>query len=96
MTQSVYGTTLTNSAVASSLLKSSEILPDSVSGSDQITWTYNRQGQKISLTDQNGTVHVFEYDKLGRVIHDRVTALGTGVDGAVRRLSTTYDSLQMP
>ena len=30
-------------------------------------------------------------DKLGRVTHDRVTTLGTGVDGTVRRVSTTYD-----
>ena len=29
-------------------------------------------------------------DKLGRVTHDRVTTLGTGVDGA-SRVSTTYD-----
>ena len=30
-------------------------------------------------------------DKLGRVTHDRVTTLGSGVDGTVRRVSTTYD-----
>jgi len=30
-------------------------------------------------------------DKLGRMIRDRVTTLGTGVDASVRRLSTAYD-----
>ncbi|MEZ6131599.1 MAG: hypothetical protein R3C59_23255 [Planctomycetaceae bacterium] len=25
------------------------------------------------ITDQGGTVHEFDYDKLGRQIHDRVT-----------------------
>ena len=50
VTQYVYGTTLSTSSIASSLLKSAEILPDSVSGSDQIAWTYNRQGQTTTLT----------------------------------------------
>ena len=41
--------------------------------------------------DQNATVHAFDYDKLGRQMHDRITALGSGVDGAVRRISTTFE-----
>jgi len=36
-------------------------------------------------------VHLFEFDDLGRITQDRVVTLGTGVDGAVRRLATTYD-----
>ncbi|MEZ6129850.1 MAG: hypothetical protein R3C59_14300 [Planctomycetaceae bacterium] len=43
------------------------------------------------ITDQGGTVHEFDYDKLGRQIHDRVTTLGSGVDGAVRRITTSYE-----
>lgn len=43
------------------------------------------------LKDQNGTVHAYEFDKLGRLLHDRVTTLASGVDGAVRRISTTYE-----
>lgn len=91
VTQFVYETTLTNSAIASNLLKSSEILPDSISGSDRITWTYNRQGQKTSLSDQNGTVHSYDYDLLGRETDDRITMLGMGIDNAVLRVSGTYD-----
>ncbi|MEZ6129849.1 MAG: hypothetical protein R3C59_14295 [Planctomycetaceae bacterium] len=43
------------------------------------------------ITDQGGTVHEFDYDKLGRQIHDCVTTLGSGVDGAVRRITTSYE-----
>ena len=44
-----------------------------------------------TLTDQHGTVHAYDYDLLGRRTQDRVTTLGTGVDGAVRRIATTYE-----
>ena len=102
VTQYVYGTTLSDSGVASSLLKRAEIYPDSDDTADplgngpdeiydRIEFKYNRQGEVAEIKDQNETVHAFDYDKLGRQIHDRVTALGTAVDGAVRRISTTYE-----
>ena len=83
-------------------MKRAEIYPDSDDtadplgdGSDEvydrIEFKYNRQGEVTEIKDQNETVHAFDYDKLGRQIHDRATALGTGVDGAVRRLSTSYE-----
>lgn len=90
-TQYVYGTTLTDSAIVSSLLKRKEIYPDSADDDDVISFKYNRQGQVTEVRDQNGTVHAYDYDLLGQQIHDRVTTLGTGVDGAVRRISTTYE-----
>src|SRR4029450_9134642 len=68
-----------------------EIYPDSVDGDDEIRFEYNRQGEVTEVRDQNGTVHAYNYDKLGRQTHDRVTALGSGGDGAVRRISTTYE-----
>ena len=43
------------------------------------------------MTDQRGCVHSYLYDGLGRAIHDCFTTFGAGVDGAVRRLSTTYE-----
>lgn len=92
-TTSTYGTTLADSDIATSYLKRAETYADSVGGSDQILYSYNRQNEVTSTTDQSGTVHLFERDKLGRVIHDRITVLGTGVDGTVRRISTTYDVL---
>lgn len=32
-----------------------------------------------------------EYDKLGRLEHDRVKALASGLDGAVLRVTRSYD-----
>jgi YD repeat-containing protein len=90
-TQYVYGTTLSDSEIASSLLKRKEIYPDSVDSDDEIRFEYNRQGEVTEVRDQNGTVHAYNFDLLGRQTHDRVTTLGTGVDGAVRRISTTYE-----
>jgi len=91
VTQYIYGTTLSDSDIASSLLKRKEIYPDSVDSSDAIFFEYNRQGEVTKATDQNGTVRQFDYDALGRQTHDRVTTLGTDVDGAVRRISTAFE-----
>jgi YD repeat-containing protein len=89
VTTYTYGTTLTESSIASNLLLASVEYPDGAS--DTVTYAYNRQGQVIKRTDQNGTVHTLDYDGLGRLIHDRITTLGSGVDGLIRRISTTYD-----
>ena len=43
------------------------------------------------MQDQNGSVHEYEHDLLGRQTADKVVALGDGVDGAVRRIGTTYE-----
>tara|TARA_R110002111_G_scaffold164386_3_gene230587 strand:+ start:42527 stop:48934 length:6408 start_codon:yes stop_codon:yes gene_type:complete len=86
-----YGTTLSDSEIATSLLKRSEIYPDSIDSSDVISFKYSRQIQIIETQDQGNTVHVYDFDKLGRQIQDRITTLGTGVDSAVRRIATTYE-----
>lgn len=86
-----YGTTLSNSDVTSSQLLRSVTYPDSIGSSDVVLYSYNRQGEKRGMTDQRGCVHVYDYDLLGRQIHDRVTTAGSGVDTAVLRLSTTYE-----
>ncbi|MBM3998456.1 MAG: hypothetical protein FJ297_02750 [Planctomycetes bacterium] len=78
-TEFVYGTTLSDSDVASSLLKVAEIYPDSVDSDDRIKFKYNRQGEVKARTDQNGTVHAFDFDKLGRQTQDRVTTFRTRV-----------------
>ena len=97
----VYGTTLTDSEIATSTLKRAEIYPDSDDTPslgdgtdgvfDRIEFCYNRQSQRTSKKDQNGSIHAYEHDALGRMTHDRVTTVGSGVDDAVRRISTTYD-----
>ncbi len=91
VTQYVYGSTLAESGIASSLLKHAEVYPDSVGGSDQVLFQYNRQGEVTAVTDQNGTVHAYDYDLLGRRVQDCVTTLGTGVDGTVLRIATAYE-----
>ena len=62
---------------------------------DFVTYSYNRQGQQTLVTDQRGCQHAYDYDGLGRQIHDRVVTLGTGVFDTPRRISTEYDSRGM-
>jgi RHS repeat-associated protein len=87
----VHGTTLTDSSVARGDLLVAEVYPDSVDSTDRVTYTYNRQGQQVTKTDQNGTVHTYSYDSLGRQLSDAITTVGTGVDVAVRRIATAYN-----
>ncbi len=99
-----YGTTLDDSAIASSKLVRAKIFPDSDDASnplsngadgayDRVEYAYNRLDELTGSKDQNGTVHAFVHDGRGRLAVDRATALGTGVDGVVRRIQTTYDKL---
>ncbi len=103
VTTYVYGTDtggITPEIYRNDMLRA-EIYPDSDDTSslgnggdgvyDRIEYTYNIQGNRLTRRDQNGTVHTYEYDKAGRVEHDRVTTLGSGVDGTVLRVTTTYD-----
>jgi len=101
-TKYVYGTTTSDSGIASTLLKRAEIYPDSDDVAnplgngpddtyDRIEFKYNRQGEVTEIKDQNETAHAFDYDKLGRQTEDRATTLGTGVDGCVRRISSSFE-----
>jgi RHS repeat-associated protein len=62
----------------------------------QNVYTYNRAGQPLTTTDRNGTVHTFSYDTLGRITKDVASTLGSGIDGAVRRIETVYDGQGNP
>jgi RHS repeat-associated protein len=90
-TEWVYGTTLADSYIASTLLVRRKVYPDSPT--DRVEFRYNRLGQVTEMRDQRDVNHGYDYDKLGRLLHDRVTSLGpTGVvDGTVRRISYTYE-----
>jgi RHS repeat-associated protein len=68
----------------------------SSSSDDQEVFAYNAQGDKIYLKDPIGNVHELDFDELGRQSADKVTTLITGVDGAIRRISRTYDALDRP
>jgi RHS repeat-associated protein len=86
-----YGTTLSTSGVARNDLLASVAYPDSVSGSDVVSYTYNTLGQHATITDQRGTVRTLLYDKLGRLTDDCVTTLGSSTDNAVLRISSAYE-----
>jgi YD repeat-containing protein len=93
----VYGvTTAGGSGVNSNDILSAIQHPDPTTGnlssSQQDSYKVNALGQTIQATDRNGSVHQYAYDVLGRVTSDAVTTLGAGVDGAVRRIQTAYDS----
>ena len=85
-----YGTAREDSGVASTLLLRAKLYPDSQI--DRVEFRYNRLGEMTEIKDQRGTVHAYDFDLLGRLLHDRVTALGAGTDTAVRRLSYGYDT----
>ena len=55
-------------------------------------FTLNRQGEYQSETQPNGTEHQYDRNKLGQIIHDRVTALGADIDDSVLRISTTFNN----
>src|SRR5262249_45837929 len=80
-----------DSSLSSNSLLGSVQYPDAADSGDRVTYSYHRQGQVTGMRDQNGTEHEYRYDKLGRRIADVVTVLGAGVDGAVRRIETSYD-----
>jgi RHS repeat-associated protein len=98
VTAFVYGV----SPATGSLMASNDILaetryPDPLTGepssTDRDVYTVNALGERLTYTDRAGTTHTYTYDVVGRRISDTVTTLGTGVNGAVRRIETAYDAL---
>jgi YD repeat-containing protein len=95
ITQYVYG--INNSYVSTNEVVQKIQYPDKMSGqpstnaADTETLNYNALEQSRS-SDRNGTNHTFGYDVLSRPIFDKVAQIGTGVDGAVQRLDTAYDT----
>jgi RHS repeat-associated protein len=96
-TQYVYGvTTATGSNINSNDILAAVEHPDPTTGnpstSQEDVYTTNALGQVTQYTDRNGNVHQYTYDILGRLTADAVTTLGSGVDGAIRRIQYAYDS----
>jgi RHS repeat-associated protein len=91
-TEWVYGVSTTSgSTLNSNRLVHQKIYPDSTGSTDRVTYTYNRQQQVISTKDQLDTRHSFTYDKLGRLLTDKVTNFGSGVDQAIGKLENGYN-----
>ena len=83
-----FGTTLADSGIASSLLLRTLTYPDG--GSDVLSYAYNIQGERVTLTDQRGCEHTYLYDLLGRPTGDCVTTLGTGGQVWMTRRNLDY------
>ena len=60
------------------------------------SYRLDRTGATTGLTDRNGTIHAYAYDLLGRLATNQVVAIGAGIDGSVRALTTTYDKAGRP
>jgi RHS repeat-associated protein len=90
-TDATLGTTST--LVDSNDLLSQVIYPDSSGSSDGVSYRYNRLGELTALSDQNGTIHEYDRDDLGRVTEDAVTTLGANLNGALRRIEVAYDAM---
>lgn len=87
----VNGVGSTDSDVARNDLLRAKEFPDKASASDRVEYRYDRLGQVKEIKDQAGTIRTLQYDKLGRQQHDRVTTLASGVDGAIRRITRSYN-----
>ena len=103
VTRWIFGTTLTESGLASNRLLRAKIYPESDdrpapldSGPDgvyaRLEYTYNRQADVVRYTDADGTVHEYSYSKTGQLMDDHVPTLASHLDGAVRRISRAYDN----
>lgn len=90
VTTYIYGITTNDSALSSNLLLRAIQYPTDTATS-RVELKYNRQGQVQERKDQAGTIHTYEYDRLGRQTQDRVIALGSGIDDAVLRIATAYE-----
>jgi YD repeat-containing protein len=103
VTHWVYSTTLADSGVATGHLLRAKIYPESDdsnaplgNGPDGIyertEHTYNRQGEVVTTKDPNETVHTYDRNKLGQMIHDRITSFGTGVNQTIKRVTIAFDA----
>ncbi|MBL4591994.1 MAG: hypothetical protein JKY96_08550, partial [Phycisphaerales bacterium] len=103
VTKYVYGTTPGSSGtpmdtlVGSSSLLSKVHYPNEGTGLADtsaeytVAYAYNRLGELRGVTDQNGTIHEYTHDVLGRVTADTVTNFGTNIDTRVESITAAFD-----
>jgi len=103
-TRWAYGTTLSDSGLATGHLLRAKIYPDSDDtagtppghGPDGLyrrsEFTYNRAGEVTTFKDPAGTVHTYTFDQHGRLLDDAVTLPeGSPLDASVLRISRAYE-----
>jgi len=70
------------------------VYPDDAPGdSGRVTYLYNRQGELVSLIDQNGTAHDYTRDDLGRVTLDLATPTLPEIDTTIDRIAYAFDDM---
>lgn len=88
------GSTFPDSLIATGHLLREAVYPPQSSGQSptdrRVRYAYNAQGQVAWTEDQTGTAIILDYDTVGRALHRRATATGSGIDTAVRRISTVF------
>ena len=90
-------TTTTGSLLASPRLLYRVAYPDPLTGmpsgvgATTASYVYNRLGQVLEMTDQNGTTHRYTYDQVGRRTDDKILTFAGGVDTAIDQISRSYD-----
>jgi len=84
-------TALASSGVARNDLLSSVAYPDSISGSDVVTYAYNRLCEQRIIMDQRGTIRTFYRDLLARITNDCVTTVGSNTDATVLQMMRGFD-----
>ncbi len=57
-----------------------------------VDYAYNRLGELRTTVDQNGTIHKYHRDDLGRVTEDAATP-AAGIHGGVRSIEASFDTL---
>ena len=74
-TQYIYGTAVTSSSpdLYCNNIVTAIAYPDSTGGTDEVKYTYDRQGEMTSMEDQNRTTHDYAFDGAGRLLSDSVT-----------------------
>jgi RHS repeat-associated protein len=60
---------------------------------DRVEYTYDYASRKLTWKLQDTTLHTYNYDSVGRLLSDVATTLGSGIDGAIRRIESGYDDL---
>ena len=100
ITEYVYGVSTPESMLNTNDLLHQIRYPDEATGfpgtsTDYfVTYSYNRAGNPITMTDQNGVVHTYTLDLLGRTIRDDVTIPPpSGIDAKVTAITFAYDDL---
>ncbi len=67
------------------------LYPDAADSADSVRFQYNLQSEARQMQNQNGAIHQYPRDQLGRQTSDQVSTLGAGVDGTVPRIDTEYE-----